>query len=158
MSEITAEKVRIYWSINIASYATNVPGLIIWICVLARILTNDAKLWGLVLICSLMIVCQIAIIIMNQMTYTMVLKQYEGDDINLIFYTQSADATWFLNIATFNLAHWLFAFNYWALSWRIELIKNQISPDIYNSRLNTLNIAVSMINVLMPAIDWIYWN
>lgn len=38
------------------SYATNVPGLLIWLAVLARILLKETKLWGLVLICCLMII------------------------------------------------------------------------------------------------------
>ena len=32
-----------------------------------------------------------------------------------------------------------------------------MSPDIYNCRLNTFNIVVSLITVLMPAIDWVLW-
>lgn len=33
-----------------------------------------------------------------------------------------------------------------------------MSPDTYNCRLNTANIFVSLINVLLPAIDWILYN
>ena len=33
-----------------------------------------------------------------------------------------------------------------------------MSPDIYNCRLNTFNIVVSLITVLMPAIDWVLSN
>ena len=67
-------------------------------------------------------------------------------------------ATEFLHIASFNLAHWLFAFNYWALSWRVELTKNRMPPDTYNCRLNTINIVMSLINVMIPAIDWVLFN
>jgi hypothetical protein len=64
----------------------------------------------------------------------------------------------FLDISSFNLAHWLFAYNYWALSWRVELIKRQMNPDTYNCRLNAANIVVSLISVLIPAIDWVLYN
>ena len=64
----------------------------------------------------------------------------------------------FISYATFNLAHWLFAFNYWALSWRVELIKNRMSPDIYNCSLNAVNIVVSLITVLIPAVDWVLYD
>ena len=66
------------------------------------------------------------------------------------------NAAEFLNYATFNEAHWLFAFNYWALSWRVELIQQKLPPDIYNTRLNTVNIIVSVITILIPAIDWVF--
>ena len=61
----------------------------------------------------------------------------------------------FLNTAAFNLAHWLFAYHYWAMSWRVELIKNGLTPDTYNCRLKAVNIVVSLINVLVPAIKWL---
>jgi len=57
MSAVSAEDVEFAKNANIASLTTNVPGLIIWICVLARILINKAKLGGLVLICCIMITC-----------------------------------------------------------------------------------------------------
>jgi hypothetical protein len=43
-------------NVNITSLATNLLGLAIWTGVLARILIQKDKLWGLVLICCLMIV------------------------------------------------------------------------------------------------------
>ncbi len=89
------------------------------------------------------------------MQYTYFSKQFEGQDINLELFNQVQHAANFLVISTFNLAHWLFAYNYWALSCRVELIKNRMSPDLYNCRLNTLNIAVSLINVLIPAAYWV---
>jgi hypothetical protein len=57
MSEITPEEIIIVQrNINITSYITNVPALIAWIFVLARILVFKTNLWGLVLICCLMII------------------------------------------------------------------------------------------------------
>jgi hypothetical protein len=44
------------------------------------------------------------------------------------------------------------------MSWRAELISNRMSPDTYNFRLNAVNIVVSLITVLMPAIDWVLYS
>ena len=68
MSEVTvtAEDVKIYRNVNIASYATGIPGLIIWLLLLVRILLKKAKIWGLILICVLMILFWIAIIMTSQ--------------------------------------------------------------------------------------------
>lgn len=69
MSDL-AKMVRAKRNVNIASLATNIPGLLIWLGVLGRILIKKVKLWGLVLICCLMITCQIAYIVMYQVQYT----------------------------------------------------------------------------------------
>ena len=68
MSE-SVELVRACRNVNIASLAANVPGLFIWLGVLGRILIKKVKLWGLVLICCLMITCQIAYIVFFQVQY-----------------------------------------------------------------------------------------
>lgn len=65
---------------NIVSYATCIPGLITWLLVLARILYHKAKIWGLILICSLMILFSVAQTIMYQVEYNAILKKYEGDE------------------------------------------------------------------------------
>ena len=70
MSDL-AEWVRAWRNVNIASLATNVPGLLIWLGVLGRILIKKVKLWGLVFICCLMITCQIAYIVMYQVQYSL---------------------------------------------------------------------------------------
>jgi len=41
------------------------------------------------------------------------------------------------------------------MSWRVELIRNRMSPDIYNKKLNIVNILVSVITILVPAVDWV---
>ena len=58
----------------------------------------------------------------------------------------------------FNQAHWLFAYNYWVLSWRIELLQEEMSPDTYNKSLRIIYIVVTLITVGMPAIDWVLFN
>jgi hypothetical protein len=88
MPVVTAEEVKVSRNINIASLVTNVPGLAIWIGVLARIIITKAKLCGLVLICCLMITSQITIIMFCQLQYTL-LRQYEGNDSNFELYNQA---------------------------------------------------------------------
>ncbi len=56
---------------------------------------------------------------------------------------------------TFNLAHWVFAFSYLALSYRLELISKNLPEDTHNCRLNTANVIVCLINVAVPAIHWV---
>ncbi len=66
-------------------------------------------------------------------------------------------ASYFTANTTFNLAHWLFAFSYLVLSYRMELkIKGQ-PEDTHNCRLNMVNIIVCLFNVAIPAIIWIYF-
>jgi hypothetical protein len=57
---------------------------------------------------------------------------------------------------TFNLAHWLFALSYLALSFRLELIANNLPEDTYNKRFNTVNIITCLVNVAISAFVWIY--
>jgi hypothetical protein len=62
----TAAQVKVAKNVNIASLATNLLGLAIWVGVLARIIVQKDKLWGLILICCLMITYQLASIIFYQ--------------------------------------------------------------------------------------------
>jgi len=64
MPAVTAEDVKIYRNLNIASYAISLPGLIIWLLVLARILYHKSDMWVLILISILMILFWIAIMIL----------------------------------------------------------------------------------------------
>ncbi len=57
---------------------------------------------------------------------------------------------------TFNLAHWVFAFSYLALSYRLELISKNLPEDTHNCRLNTVNVIVCLINVVIPAMIWLF--
>jgi len=38
----------------------------------------------------------------------------------------------------------------------MELIKNKLPEDKHNCRLNTLNILVCLLNLVVPALAWIY--
>ncbi len=56
---------------NIASYATTIPTLLMWIFVFLRMLIQKekAKFFALIVICVLMITTQIAAIVQNQLSY-----------------------------------------------------------------------------------------
>jgi len=86
----------------------------------------------------------------------MTLKLYEEQDFNEYAYNMTIHTTGIVNVLTFNLAHWLFAFSYWALSWRVELILNQKSPDTYNSRINAVNVFMSVIIVSLSIVQFVF--
>jgi len=76
MADVTAEQVKMYRNVNIVSYAVGIPGLIIWLLVLARILYYQAKMWSLILICVLMILFWIAVVVTYQEEYLRYLRVY----------------------------------------------------------------------------------
>ena len=103
-----------------------------------------------------MIVCQIAIMTEWQLYYTFADRDHKGIQSHKNIDNQSLNACQFITILTFNLAHWILAFSYFVLSWRIELIKNKnLSEDTYDCRLKTANIIVCIFNVALPVIVWI---
>ena len=53
---VVPKLVKVYKNVTIVSLATNLLGLAVWTGVLARILIQKDKLWGLVFICCLMII------------------------------------------------------------------------------------------------------
>ena len=57
---------------------------------------------------------------------------------------------------TFNLAHWLFAYSYLAMSCQIELFRKDMPPDHYSFQIKILNFLVCLYNVIVPATVWIY--
>ncbi len=69
---------------------------------------------------------------------------------------QTINACEFIKFSTFNLAHWVFAFSYLVLSYRIELMANKLPEEIYKWRLNAVNIIACLFNVALPAIVWIF--
>ncbi len=54
------------------------------------------------------------------------------------------------------MAHWVFAFSYLALSYRLELISKNLPEDTYNCRLNTVNVNFCLINVAITAMVWVF--
>ena len=67
-----------YKNVNIVSYSLGIPGLIIWLLVLARIIYYKVKMWALILICALMSLFWIGAIITYQGQYLGYLKAYQG--------------------------------------------------------------------------------
>ena len=57
---------------------------------------------------------------------------------------------------TFNLAHWVFAFSYLVLSYRLELISKDLAENTHNRRLNTVNVIVCLVNVAIQAMIWVF--
>jgi hypothetical protein len=62
----------------------------------------------------------------------------------------------FAYTTTFNVAHWLLAFSYLALSYRIELIAKKLPEDIHNYKLGAINTLVCLINVAAAALYWYF--
>jgi hypothetical protein len=60
-----------------------------------------------------------------------------------------------ISFLTFNLAHWIFAFSYLALSYRVEMKIMGKSTYTLDCRLNAVNIVVSVLNVAFPVMGWI---
>ncbi len=62
----------------------------------------------------------------------------------------------FITNITFNLAHWVFAFSYLALSYRLELISKDLQEGTHNCRLKSVNVIVCLFNAAIPAIYWVF--
>jgi hypothetical protein len=63
---------------------------------------------------------------------------------------------YFVYTASFNVAHWLFAFHYWALSYRVELVTKKLPEDAHNCKFSVINLLVCLINVALAA--WVWYN
>jgi hypothetical protein len=117
---------------------------------------DRSKFYALIFLCVLMIVSMIASITNQQLLYTFNVRYSEGDLNHIDLANQVLYACQFTSSTTFNLAHWLFAFSYFVLSYRIELITKDLPEDTYKSRLMKVNILVCLYTVVIPAIVWIY--
>jgi hypothetical protein len=84
--------------------------------------------------------------------YTYQDRNIKGDLNHIDLANQILNACSFTLDTTFNLAHWVFAFSYLALSYRLELISKNLPEDTHNCRLNAVNVIVCLINVAIPAI------
>jgi hypothetical protein len=63
----------------------------------------------------------------------------------------------FTSNTSFNLAHWIFAFSYLVLSYRLELIAKGLPEGTHNCRLKAVNILVCLFNLAIPALYWVYY-
>lgn len=95
-----------------------------------------------------MILYEITNLIYHQTIYTWYDDLYEGKTVDKAFYNYGVLVPIALTVVSFTLAHWYFAFNYFTLAWRIELIIKGENPNIYNCRMNTINIVVSLSTIL----------
>jgi len=75
------ETISAYEDINITSYITTIPSLIVWLWTFIRIMgqKDRHKFFSLTLICVLMITSQLAFIIGWQLNYTYTYRFYSGD-------------------------------------------------------------------------------
>ncbi len=144
--------------LNIASYATTIPTLLLWIVILIRMLIQKAKakFFALIVICILMIVSQITAILQNQLSYNFYNRIYKEVLSHQKLDHQILQGFENISYATFNLAHWLFAFSYLVLSYRVELSVKRLPEDIHNCRLNAANVFVCLLNVALPLICWVF--
>ena len=151
------EYVEVYDHTNIASYSFTVPSLALWTSLLARmlILKDRDKFSGLIAVCVMMILQLVSSIVLWQLFYTFVDRLYKGDLKHYELANQITQACFYTTSTTFNLAHWFFAFSYFALSVRLELIAKGLPENSLNSRLNAANAIVCLFNVAIPAIFWI---
>ena len=72
-------------------------------------------------------------------------------------YTKTSHIDYFFVIASYNLAHWFFAYNYWSLSWRVFLIGKRKPKELYDRNLVLLNAAVCVFTLGMPLVALIVW-
>jgi hypothetical protein len=111
----------------------------------------------LIFISILMILSLIAQIAVYQLTYTSIERAHKGDLNHHDLTEQILQACTFIATTAFNLAHWFFAFSYLVISYRVELTAKGLPDDTYNCRLNAVNTLVCLLNVVVPAICWIYF-
>jgi hypothetical protein len=109
------------------------------------------------LISVLMIVYQFGTMALAQYVWTMNKLSFEGigtyssDSLNEVIVALIS-----VNQVTFGLALWLFVYNYYSLSWRIHLIVEKKSSDLYNTRLKVLNFVMCTYTVGVPLMGWVF--
>ena len=104
-------------NISTASYATNVPNVVLWTGLLVKIVRKKAivRLW--IAICILMIVASLAVLADTQLVYTFSCRYHDGVLENLYSANQTLQACQFIGTIASNLAGWFFAFSYLAISY-----------------------------------------
>jgi len=154
----TAEEDKALLDINIACFVTCFLNVLLWMYVLVKMLIRKAtaKFFALIIICVLMITAQIANVVYTQLIYTMYHRYYKGVLKHPKVVFQLIEAFIFICYTTFYLAHWLFAFSYLVLSYQIELNAKRQPLNIYNRRLNAVNITVCLLTVLLQLLAWVF--
>jgi len=139
---------------NTASYASCVPPLALFIGLLSRMLLSKdrPKLNELIIVCVLMILSLVGTMIYFQVLYNYNESYYNGGVNRPDLINQVIQASYFASNLGFNLSHWVFAFSYLALSYRLDLVSNNLPEDTHNRRLNQVNALVCLLNVAISAI------
>ena len=121
----TETKIDALKDINISSYCTNGIGSLVWTIVFVILLYKDHKMNRQIFQSFLMIVYHVSSIALNQTYYMLWLNYVEcslpdwyNEERCRIIYC----AATFLSISSFIVSHWLFAFDYWRLSYRQSLL------------------------------------
>jgi len=89
-----------------------------------------------------------------QLLYTYFDRDFKGEVKHAELWVQTTNAFGFVSLVTFYLAHWVFAFCYLALSYRVELVSKGMPEDTYKPRLKWLNRTVCLANVVITVIYW----
>jgi len=115
---VTAESVKVFNHIKIASYACNLPTLAWYVVILVSMLrSNDrGNLIELIVVCLLMILSEIADVVLNQINYNYVERSFNRGMNNPYAWNQIQYACTFTTNTCFYLAHWIFAYSYLAMS------------------------------------------
>ena len=125
--------------IDITTYSLCSLAFILWAATLTRMIVKKPQTEILAVISCLMIMFQVCFV-MNRLFI-----QTEGKAWNFIFS--------FVYDSAFNLSPWLFAYNYWALSWRVQLLVENKPEDFYDGNLFKVCVIVGVYCVLTPAIQ-----
>jgi len=157
---ITAAEVKFFNQLRIVMYAFNVPLLAIWIGILGRVLVSKDRreLTEVIVISSLMSLNLAGDIVEGQINYTYEDRAYKGDLNRPKLWNWIIDACGFTLETAFYLAHWIFAFSYLALSYRLELASKDQRENAYNCRLNTVNAIVCLIIIAINAAYEIFYT
>ncbi len=67
---------------------------------------------------------------------------------------QILNACSFTTKTSFNLAHWISRLFTWLSYYRLELISKALPTDTNNCHLNTVNVIVCLVNIVIPAMVW----
>jgi len=122
MKPTDEEWLQVDRQLNFASYACNGLPLIFWTYVFYRILKmqDRAKYWVLMIVCLLMMASLVSNLLDYQLWYTYEDRSINGDLSHLERLRQIVYSQGYTTAVTFNLAHWLFAFTIFTLSFKME--------------------------------------
>ena len=98
-----------------------------------------------------MIVYSLSQMVYSQLLYSFDILDSNSDTIPFGQKLAVQISTYLLN-ATFNYAHWVFAFNYWALSLKLKLLTLQKPADTYSFPVSIVNWSVTAYTLLVPLI------